>query len=160
MIPQRCYAGNPGKMNTQEYKRPESVLVVIYNDAAEVLMLERTYPEGFWQSVTGSLGHNEMPLAAAQRELREETGLELAVRDCHRVNTFTILPAWRASYAPGISSNREHVFVAACSGRPAVTLNPGEHVAYRWLGRDVAAELTFSNTNRDAILDFVPAPDA
>jgi dATP pyrophosphohydrolase len=147
------------RLNSPDYKRPESVLVVVYNDAAEVLMLERIHPEGFWQSVTGSLGHNETPLAAAQRELHEETGLELEVRDCHRVNTFTILPAWQTRYAPGVTSNREHVFTAACAGRPAVALNPGEHVACRWLGRDEAAELAFSYTNRDAILDFVPVPD-
>ncbi len=144
-------------VNSRQYKRPESVLVVVYNDAAEVLMLERTHPEGFWQSVTGSLRQDETPQAAARRELLEETGLELEVRDCHRVNTFAILPAWRARYAPGITSNREHVFVAACGGRPPVTLNPGEHVACRWLGRDAAAELAFSYTNRNAILDLVPA---
>jgi dihydroneopterin triphosphate diphosphatase len=144
-------------MNSRQYKRPESVLVVVYNDAAEVLMLERTHPAGFWQSVTGSLRRDETSQAAARRELHEETGLELDVRDCHRVNTFAILPAWRERYAPGTTSNREHVFVAACAGRPPVTLNPGEHVACRWLERAAAAELAFSYTNRDAILDFVPA---
>jgi len=144
-------------MNSQKYKRPESVLVVVYNDAGEVLMLERTHPEGFWQSVTGSLHQDETPQAAARRELQEETGLALDVRDCYRVNTFAILPAWRERYAPGTTSNREHVFVAACAGRPPVTLNPGEHVACRWLARDAAADLAFSYTNCNAILDFVPA---
>ncbi len=132
------------------------MLVVVYNDTAEVLMLARTQPAGFWQSVTGSLGHDETPQAAAQRELREETGLELEVEDCRRVNTFAILPAWRARYAPEVTHNREHVFIAACSGRPPVTLNPAEHVESRWLERTAAADLAFSYTNRDAILDFVP----
>jgi dATP pyrophosphohydrolase len=144
-------------MNSLQYKRPESVLVVVCNDAAEVLMLERTHPAGFWQSVTGSLWPDETPQAAARRELYEETGLELDVLDCHRVNTFAILPAWRSRYAPGTTHNREHVFVAVCAGRPPVTLNPVEHVACRWLERDAAAELAFSHTNRDAIRDFVPA---
>ncbi|HYQ72923.1 MAG TPA: dihydroneopterin triphosphate diphosphatase [Gammaproteobacteria bacterium] len=144
-------------MPIPEYKRPESVLVVVHNDAAEVLMLERIRPAGFWQSVTGSLLPGETPLAAAQRELQEETGLVLDVQDCRRINTFPILPAWRARYAPEITHNREHVFIAYCGGRPPVMLNPCEHVAFRWLAREAAAELAFSSTNRDAILDFIAA---
>lgn len=38
------------------YKRPESVLVVIYaNSSGRVLMLQRRDDPDFWQSVTGSL---------------------------------------------------------------------------------------------------------
>ncbi|HXK57741.1 MAG TPA: dihydroneopterin triphosphate diphosphatase, partial [Gammaproteobacteria bacterium] len=35
------------------YKRPESILLVVYTQTAEVLMLKRTRPAQFWQSVTG-----------------------------------------------------------------------------------------------------------
>jgi len=34
-------------MKTPRYKRPESVLVVIYTAAGEVLLLERQQPRGF-----------------------------------------------------------------------------------------------------------------
>jgi dATP pyrophosphohydrolase len=36
------------------FKLPESVLVVVYTAALDVLLLERAKNPGFWQSVTGS----------------------------------------------------------------------------------------------------------
>jgi dATP pyrophosphohydrolase len=39
----------------QSFRRPESVLIVIYTAAGEFLLLERRKPPGFWQSVTCSL---------------------------------------------------------------------------------------------------------
>ena len=116
-------------------------------------MLQRCQPPDFWQSVTGSLMRGESPLAAAQRELREETGLEADIIDCHQTNRFPIHPAWRARYAPDTETNLEHVFRAEFTSRPAVRLNPQEHQSYRWLRRAAAAELASSRTNRDAILD-------
>jgi dATP pyrophosphohydrolase len=142
-------------LKDSNYKRPESVLVVVHTHAGEVLMLQRREPEDFWQSVTGSLKRGESPLAAAHRELREETGLEADIIDCHITNRFPIHPAWRARFAPGTETNLEHVFRAEFASRPEVHLNPREHGAYRWLPRSAAAELASSWTNRDAILGCV-----
>ena len=77
-------------MSDERYKRPESVLVVIYTAAGEVLSLERQQPAGYWQSVTGSLHWDEEPRQAALRELREETGLEVGdgLIDCGYHNRF------------------------------------------------------------------------
>ena len=142
-------------MDSLDYKRPESVLVVVYTTRGDVLMLRRRHPADFWQSVTGSLEQGETPADAARRELREETGLDMAVTDCQRSHEFEILPAWRNRFAPGTQSNREHVFVACCPERPDVKIDLQEHTAYRWLPRARAAKLASSATNRDAILDFV-----
>jgi len=138
------------------YKRPESVLVVVCTADGEVLLLQRRQPADYWQSVTGSLEDDETPLQAAQRELHEETGLTIPVRDCRHSNTFTIHPAWRARYAPGVERNREHVFLACCGRRPDIRLNPKEHRACRWMRKAEAARCASSRTNRDAILAYVP----
>ena len=142
-------------VNTTVYKRPESVLVVVFTEAGDVLMLLRRQPANFWQSVTGSLEPGETPPLAARRELREETGLDIAVQDCQRSHEFKILPAWRTRFAPGTETNREHVFIACCPEQAEIRINPAEHSAYRWLPRDEAAALASSSTNKDAILEFV-----
>jgi dATP pyrophosphohydrolase len=146
-------------VNSPDYKRPESVLVIVCTSGGDVLLLQRLQPPDFWQSVTGSLEGNETPQQAARRELFEETGLAVEVQDCRRSNEFAIHPAWRSRYAPGVQSNREHVFVARCERRPDIRLNPQEHQRYCWLPRERAAQRASSYTNRDAILEFVAAAD-
>ncbi len=155
-------------MSQQRYKRPESVLVVVYSRDGQVLMLRRQAPPDFWQSVTGSLEWGETPLHAAQRELHEETGLEAEGQlvDVGQQRRFPILPAWRQRYAPDVDSNLEHWFYFAVDTPVPVRLAPAEHAEYRWLPRRQAADLASSYTNRDAIaalaasgspkLDMVP----
>ena len=141
----------------QSWKRPESVLVVIYTLAGEVLLLERAAPAGYWQSVTGSLDWGEEAGQAAVRELAEETGLAadglIDRQDSHR---FAIHPAWRARYAPDVVENTEHVFTLAVPDRVPVRLNHHEHSRYLWLPYDAALTQVSSATNRAAIEAHVP----
>ena len=113
---------------THAYRRPESVLVVIYTRSLECLLLERVEPHGFWQSVTGSLEWEETAQAAAQREVCEETGIEPDIlRDAHVTRSFPILPAWRDRFAPEVTENREHLWYFELPARVDVVLNPDEH---------------------------------
>ena len=148
-------------MNNQTFKRPESVLVLVYTRAGEVLLLRRRQPDDFWQSVTGSLEWDETPVQAARRELFEETGLavDTDLIDCTTTNRFPILPGWGARYAPDLTHNLEHVFRIAFAERPVIRLDPAEHTEYRWLDRASAATLATSYTNRDAILAWVPGSE-
>lgn len=138
---------------TKLRKRPESILVVIATTAGEVLMLRRTLPADFWQSVTGSLRWGESRRQAALREVREETGIQAgnALIDlCHSVK-FPIKPAWRARYAPSMRYNNEHWYALWLPSRRLLRLNPQEHGEYRWLPYWEALQLTSSWTNADAI---------
>jgi dATP pyrophosphohydrolase len=142
------------------YKRPESVLILVATAAGEVLLLRRTSPAGFWQSVTGSLRWGESARQAAVRELWEETGLRAGGRlvDLGRGAEFPIVPPWRRRYAPGVRINREHWFTLILPDRRLIRLRPAEHTAYRWLNGPQAARLASSWTNRDAILMLMGAP--
>lgn len=135
-----------------EFRRPESVLVVVHTPELDCLLLERVEPRGFWQSVTGTLHWAETPAECAARELAEETGLSaIGLRDAHVRRSFPILPAWRSRYAPGVDANVEHQWYLEVPEPRAVQLEPTEHVAYLWLPIDGAIERVASWTNREAL---------
>ena len=138
-------------MTEHSWKRPESVLIVVYTMSGEVLLMERTQPIGFWQSVTGSLLWDELPAAAARRELLEETGTVAEPRDCQLQNRFPILPAWRARYHPDVIENIEHVFALELVARCNIFLNPDEHSQYEWLDAHAAIRRCSSWSNAQAI---------
>ena len=142
---------------SERYKRPESVLVVVYTVSGRVLVLERRQPSGYWQSVTGSLGWDETPRQAAIREVREETGLSVQHQlvDCGYSNRFAILPAWRSRYAPDIGWNTEYVFRAELAEIAPIDLNEVEHLRADWLPAREAIERVSSHTNRTAIERYV-----
>ena len=138
-----------------QFKRPESVLVVVHTPELECLLLERVEPRGFWQSVTGTLRLAETPAECAARELAEETGLAaIGLRDAHVRRSFPILPAWRSRYAPGVDSNVEHRWYLEVPEVRAVQIEPTEHVAYLWLPVQAAIEKVASWTNREALLEL------
>lgn len=134
------------------YKRPESVLIVVYTDRLDCLVLNRVDPPGFWQSVTGTLRWGEGHAAAAARELAEETGLDPAgLEDAGLRQRFPILPAWRHRFAPGVEENLEHLWYLRLLEACEIRLNAAEHSEYRWLPAAAAAAKVSSWTNRNAI---------
>ena len=126
---------------TKKFKRPESVLVVVYTLTGKVLLLRRADDPDFWQSVTGSL-------------LWEETGLEATetLQEAGLTHRYKILPKWRSRYAPEVKENTEHVYFLALPAEKVITLNSAEHTEYGWYSFDEAASKVFSWTNREAIL--------
>lgn len=141
-------------MTPEPYKQPISVLVVIFNTAAEVLLLERADAAGFWQSVTGSRDGDERLCDTVAREVFEETGLrveEHLLRDWGYQNVYEIYPRWRHRYASGIEHNTEHVFGLRVEGQVTIRLSAREHTRHVWLPWAKAAEQVFSPSNAEAI---------
>jgi dihydroneopterin triphosphate diphosphatase len=134
----------------QSFRRPESVLIVIYTAGGEFLLLERRKPPGFWQSVTGSLEWGETADAAARRELIEETGITQGfLRNLQWTQVYDVLPSFGKKYAPGVTRNLEHAFALKLLQRVPVLLS--EHVQYRWLSAVEAIERASSSTDRAVI---------
>ena len=144
-------------MSTSIYKIPQSVLVVIYTQSGQVLLIRRA-DAGTWQSVTGSKDHPEEPWAStAAREVQEETGIDALhpaceLQDWQLENTYDIYPAWRWRYAPDISRNTERVFGLRVPEMTPITLSPAEHTEWQWLPWQAAADHCFSPSNAEAIL--------
>ena len=60
----------------------EGCRVLAIDRAGRVLLIRHSYGSGNWLLPGGGIASGEAPLAAAQRELAEETGLQLAQARC------------------------------------------------------------------------------
>lgn len=144
------------------FKIPQSVLVVMYTAALDVLLIRRAdTQEDFWQSVTGSKDQwDESFHETAVREVMEETGIDCSaesplgalLQDWGLENVYPIYSRWLHRYAPGTAFNTEHVFGLCLPGRVPIQLAPLEHTAHCWLPYREAAERCFSPSNAEAIL--------
>lgn len=146
----------PQVVRATEYRRPVSVLVLVYAADGSILLLRRSRPFDFWQSVTGSLQRDETHAETAARELSEETGFEaegeLTFTGTSRA--FTIDPRWRDRYAPGVTENVEFEWHYRLPARLDIALDTLEHSEYQWFSLDRAIEAVWSWTNREALVEL------
>ena len=143
------------------FKIPQSVLVVIYTPALDVLLIKRADAVDFWQSVTGSKDSLEEPFVqTAGREVLEETGIDCRpgtvlaneLLDWHLENVYDIYPAWQYRYAQGVSRNTEHLFGLMVPEGTSVRLSSREHTDSQWLPYRQAAQACYSPSNAEACL--------
>ncbi len=142
------------------YKKPESALVVLYDQYHRVLLLQRQDDPTFWQSVTGALEEGELPIDTAYREVNEETGIDAKahgffIHQHNKQNQYEIRNRWRHRYPPGTVFNTEHVFSMQIDSDLPITLS--EHLQYEWVSKEDALKRLWSPSNREAVSLFVPS---
>jgi dATP pyrophosphohydrolase len=128
-------------------------MVIVHSDDGHVLLLKRSQPFEFWQSVTGSLEPGESHADAALREVREETGLSSGgVLSYSGINRqFAIDTRWVNRFPPGAVENIEFEWRFRVAQPVDIQLCDDEHSEFAWLPLDEAIERAWSWTNKDAL---------
>jgi len=114
--------------------------VLIHVRRGDEFLVAHRSPEsgGYWHTIAGAVEPGEAFHVAALRELHEETGL--AAAELQPLGEFAyIREAWEEE--PGVRVHVEAFLVDVDPDWEPV-LNE-EHVEYRWLEREEAAELLF-----------------
>ncbi|MFL5581685.1 MAG: isopentenyl-diphosphate Delta-isomerase [Gemmatimonadaceae bacterium] len=126
------------KLRAHEDGSLHRAVSVFLFDASGALLLQRRalakyHSGGLWSNA--ACGHprpDETPLGAARRRLREEMGLECALRSAFR---FT----YRAELGGGLSEHEvDHVFVGRCEQDPVP--DPAEVSEWKWMGLEAVRD--------------------
>ena len=132
---------------------PTEVVVVVRREGRYLVLRRAPERLGYWSLVAGGLEPGESPAAAAQRELQEETGLDVEVAELPVALTYSLLddpPEIRARYAPGIETVAVHPFLAVAPPGWEPVLD-AEHDAYRWCNEQDAVALFAYETLKEAV---------
>jgi dihydroneopterin triphosphate diphosphatase len=145
-------------------RRPFSVQVFLYRREREVeflLFKRRPRPDldlpGFWQGVSGALLDGESFIAAAIREVAEETGIAITAPTAtgHSVE-YPIKAEWRPHYGPGPSRVEEDVYCAQIASDTQITLSL-EHDECAWCDASSALDRLTFGQNRAALQSVLRA---
>ena len=122
---------------------PDGVFHIVVNtylvtSTGNILVTQRsknkTYPLK-WEVSGGSILAGESPQDGARREVKEETGIQLSVKDLEPLYSFAE-PSKHVIY---------HSFIGSVKGEPDVTLQAGETMDYMYLGFEEFLDLVESD---------------
>ncbi len=124
------------------YRRTEGAHVLVRDEAGRILVVRTTYLGPGWMLPGGRVERTETPHAAAVREAREETGIEV------RVDRLVLVDAHRRQ-------NVSFIYAATATGGE---LAPqfGEIAEVGWLSREEIGEASW---RLDRLLGYLEAAD-
>jgi len=124
------------------YDEVSAGAVVYYDGEGEEEYLLLHYPSGHFDFPKGNLEPGEAPEAAALREVKEETGLDVELVEGFREEVEYVY------YRGGRRVRKKVIFFLAKARTKEVKLS-WEHVGYAWLPFDRAlARLTYDSSRR------------
>lgn len=135
--------GSPGIYGVVHFANLAAGVVAIDDEDRTVLVGQHRYPldEDSWEIPEGGVPAGESPLVGAQRELREETGLEAA----------TWRELARADLSNSVSDERAVLFLATDLTQGEATPDPTEALSIRWVRFEEALEMTLDGRITDAM---------
>ena len=133
-------------------RAPFQVIVFPYRmqNAELQFLIGKRADGGYWQAISGGGEHAENPLAAAQRELHEETGLK-GKNWVHLESMCTLPKIYYRGHENWTDVKHvipEYAFMAQCSG---IEIISHEHTELRWVSADEAHLLLKYDSNRNAL---------
>lgn len=130
---------------------------LVVDDEGRVLLTRRAHAPwlGQWCAPSGFCDGPEHPIAAAEREVLEETGI--------RARVTGYLGTWIAPYADDGERASEHVsvqyYAAELAGDPGPTIDPREVAEARWFAiAEVPAELAPRRSLEAALAALAAGP--
>jgi dATP pyrophosphohydrolase len=122
------------------------------HDRGRVLLFHRRPERGnFWQPITGAIEDGETPLAAARRELLEESGQIVEPEAMDLQQSFMIESQYLSSRLGNPVLASEIAFLARVDSRAAIRVDPDEHDGCSWFTFGEAYERIRWTDDREAL---------
>ncbi len=121
----------------------------ITNEKKEVLVVKRSEDDeflpGYWEVPGGGTDFGEHPILAVQREIKEETGLDVEVGNPFYVDDYFM-------EKPGEKIHRVEIFfICRLKDQTQNVLLSHEHSEYRWVGKGTMKEVDMTDYQQKAM---------